>query len=146
MTALVEEGVKLFVVRSFLFNRREFGKVTDGVVYTITASMGFACFENIMYSFGSPLTLFIRGFTAVPLHAFASGIMGFCIGKARYSPGHWMLGGLMAAVVIHGLYDFFLFTGGWMSLLVLPLLVFSGIQLFRLIRLAQEEDRREGRS
>ena len=146
VVALVEEGLKLVVVKLFLFNRKEFSTMANGLAYTITASLGFACFENIMHSFGSPLILIIRGFTAVPLHAFASGIMGYCIGKARYFPGHWMLRGLTAAVVIHGLYDFFLFTGGWMSLFVLPLLALSGIQLIKLNRRALEEDRRAGRS
>lgn len=146
VVALVEEGLKLLVVRLFVFNRKDFDEINDGLVYTITASLGFACFENIMYSFGSPLTILIRGFTAVPLHAFASGIMGYGIGKARYFPGHWILKGFAAAVFVHGIYDFFLFTGGWMSFLVLPLLAICGSYLLKLNRRALEEDRLAGRS
>jgi RsiW-degrading membrane proteinase PrsW (M82 family) len=143
---LVEEGIKLTVIMLFIYRRREFDEIYDGIVYTITASLGFACFENLMYSFGSPATILIRGFTAVPLHAIASGIMGYYIGRSRYYPGHLILRGFTLAVLIHGLYDFFLFTGGSLSFLVFPLLYLGGRWLLRLGRLALAEDRMAGRS
>ena len=58
----------------------------DGIIYTIAASLGFACSENISYvlSMGADIG-YIRAFTAVPLHASASGIMGYYFGRARIS-------------------------------------------------------------
>lgn len=146
IVALVEEGIKLLAVRWYIFPKPAFDEVNDGIVYTITVSMGFACFENIMYSFGPLSTILIRGFTAVPLHAFASGIMGYYLGKSRFSSGNFILKGFFWAVLIHGLYDFFLFTGGLLSLLVFPLLIISGKVLFGLSRKAIEEDRLAGRT
>ena len=49
IAALVEEGVKLAAVRLFLYKRKHFNEVADGILYTIAASLGFAFFENILY-------------------------------------------------------------------------------------------------
>lgn len=145
VAALVEEGVKLFVVRRFIINRPAFDEMMDGIIYTITASMGFAFFENIFYSVGSPFTILIRGLTAVPLHALASGIMGYYIGKAKFeNSGVWKKG-LFIAVLIHGLYDFFLFLGGGFAYLVFPLLLWSLRFLSIYHTRAAESDRQYGR-
>ena len=146
MAGVVEEGIKLAVVRWYVYPKPAFDEINDGIVYTIAASMGFACFENIMYSFGPVSTILIRGLTAVPLHAFASGIMGYYLGKARFRRGNWLFKGFVLAVLTHGTYDFFLFTGGGLSLMVFPLLLMAGRELFRLNRRALEEDRAAGRS
>lgn len=138
--ALVEEGIKLLVVSLLLSCRREHS-VTGAITCTITASMGFACLENLMYSFGSPITIVIRGVTAVPLHAVASGVMGYGVGLAgREGGARYRVTGFIWAVVIHGLYDLLLLTGGLWSIVVLPLLLFSGITVVRLHRRAIELD------
>jgi RsiW-degrading membrane proteinase PrsW (M82 family) len=145
VAGLVEEGIKLFVIQRFVMNRPAFDEMMDGIIYTITASMGFAFFENLFYSFGSPGTLIIRGITAVPLHAIASGIMGFYIGLSRFgNPDAWKRG-LLYAVLIHGFYDFFLFVGGYLSYLVFPLLVWAARELGKYHRRAQLADQRSGR-
>jgi len=145
VAGLVEEGIKLFVIQRFVMNRPAFDEMMDGIIYTITASLGFAFFENLFYSFGSPGTLIIRGITAVPLHAIASGIMGFYIGLSRFgSPDAWKRG-LLYAVLIHGFYDFFLFVGGYLSYLVFPLLVWAARELGKYHRQAQLADQRSGR-
>ena len=81
IAGLVEEGVKLAAVRLFLYKRNHFNEVADGILYTIAASLGFAFFENILYSFGPASLMIVRGITAVPLHASASGILGYYIGN-----------------------------------------------------------------
>jgi RsiW-degrading membrane proteinase PrsW (M82 family) len=174
IAALVEEWIKLKTVMLFAFPNNKFDEVTDGIVYTITASLGFAVFENIFYSFGPVSTLIIRGLTAVPLHAIASGIMGYYIGKSKFEdlgsigeqvrthsravsemndqatalrPGaNLKYKGLIIAVLIHGFYDFFLFYGSWLPVLIIPLLLFSGVFLFKLYKSALHIDRAFGRS
>jgi len=146
VAGLVEEGTKLFVVRRFIMNRPAFDEIIDGIIYTVTASMGFAFFENIFYSVGGPGTLLIRGFTAVPLHAAASGIMGYYIGLSRFNqPSAWKKG-LALGILIHGFYDFFLFIGGWFSYLSFPLLIWGLQHLGTLHKRALQEDRYYGRS
>ncbi len=146
VAAVVEEGIKLIIVKLFIFKRDEFDEVTDGIVYTITVSLGFAFFENLFYSFGSLSVLLIRGLSAVPLHAAASGIMGYFIGKSKFEGRGALELGFLSAVAIHGLYDFFLFYGGLLSFMVIPLLVIAGIILMKLYKKALNEDRYFGRS
>jgi RsiW-degrading membrane proteinase PrsW (M82 family) len=142
VAALVEEGVKLKVVQSVVLSRPEFDEYSDGIIYTIAASLGFAFFENIFYSFGPPAVLLIRGVTAVPLHASASGVMGYYIGRAKFAEPGAAKWGLLFAVLIHGLYDLFLFLGGWMSILVLPVLALSIMRVLQLWNKAVENDRK----
>jgi len=146
IAALVEEGIKLKTVTLTVYNNNNFDEVTDGIVYTITASLGFAVFENIFYSFGPVSTLLIRGMTAVPLHAIASGIMGYYIGKSKFEDSNLKYKGLAIAVLIHGFYDFSLFYGSWLPVLIIPLLIISGAVLLKLYKSALKNDRTFGRS
>ena len=146
VAALVEEGIKLLTVRFYIYSKPEFDEITDGITYTITASLGFACFENILYSTGGLATVLLRGFTAVPLHAIAAGIMGYYIGYSKFSGTNQIIKGLFLAVLIHGLYDFFLFTNSALGYLVLPLLALGWMSLRRLHKKALALDRMAGRS
>lgn len=161
VAALCEEWIKYQVVMHFAFALPEFDEVTDGIVYTVVASLGFACFENVMYVMGSDLTTAIaRAFTAVPMHAFAAGIMGYYIGTAKFAGEDrpkLLRKGLFLAVLIHGLYDFILFAtpamerrggpiAGFLPFLVVPLLAIVFVSLRRRIRLALADDRASGRS
>ncbi len=145
VAALVEELTKYTVVRGVLWRRREFDEIADGMMYTVTASLGFAFFENLMYSFGPPAVLVLRGLTAVPLHAAAAGVMGYFLGRERFGESGAARRGIVYAVLIHGAYDALLFAGGALSLLVIPLLGFAVMALFRLYRRALAEDRAAGR-
>jgi protease PrsW len=145
VAALVEETLKLYVVWRFVFRKPDFDEMTDGIIYLICASMGFAFFENIFYGFGEPGVILLRAFTAVPLHAVSSGIMGYYLALSKFGNRQTMGRGLLIAIIIHGLYDFFLFTGTWLAVLVIPLLIVCIIWLLRLFKKAQELDRDAGR-
>ena len=146
-SALIEESSKMTMVYRFLVPRKAFDEVTDGIIYTAGTSMGFAILENLLYSAGNPLSLMLlRGVTAVPLHAVASGIMGYWIGRAKFGSPRLRFVGLFHAVLIHGTYNALLFTSSSFSFLVIPLLFFSWARLKRLIRRALLEDRYHGRS
>jgi RsiW-degrading membrane proteinase PrsW (M82 family) len=143
VAAGVEESVKLFFVRSYLYRRPEFDERMDGIVYSICVSLGFAFVEDFMYGYNDLLVLLFRAFTAVPLHAVAAGFMGYQLGLAKVEgrdPGRGMAAGLAWAVAIHGLYDFLILTGGAASLLVLPLLAAAWLVLGRLVRRALDLD------
>ena len=49
--AFVEEGVKYFFLRKYLFSKKEFNEPMDGIVYAVMVSLGFATIENIGYVF-----------------------------------------------------------------------------------------------
>ena len=156
VAGLVEEYLKLTVVRLTAFRARAFDEVMDGVVYTVAAGLGFACMENVLYVLGRPLSVaLIRAFTAVPLHALSSGLMGYAVGRSRFAATaseqrSWQRRGLSSAVVVHGLYNTLLFVApiwGYLpSLGLIPLLAVGFWALRGRIRSAIAQDRRKGRS
>ena len=127
--ALVEEFSKYIIVRFYAQKKNEFNEPFDGIVYAVMVSMGFAALENILYTyqygFGVGVT---RAFTAVPAHATFGVIMGYFMGKAKFSNNSIKLNllGLLFATLFHGSYDFFLFInfipgiyiGAFVSLLI----------------------------
>lgn len=114
VVALIEEFSKYIMVRGILQPRTVFNEHFDGIVYAVMVSMGFAAVENIMYvSQGGIEVALLRAFTAIPAHATFGIIMGYYMGKAKFSKHKikWNLIGLSVAVLFHGAYDFFLFIG-----------------------------------
>jgi protease PrsW len=129
--ALVEEGIKFYILKRFFFSRSEFNEPFDGIVYAVMVSLGFATIENIFYVFGSfedgVEVGIMRMFTAVPLHAACGVIMGYFVGLAKFKFDNqqsrllWV--GLFLAVVVHGIYDYFLFAGNYLALAILTLII-----------------------
>jgi protease PrsW len=146
VAGLVEESVKLFFIRRYIFHRREFDERADGIVYAICVSMGFAFVENLLYGYRDPGLLLARALSAVPGHALFSGIMGYYVGRAKIEGGRGgaLARGLAWAAALHGLYDFFLFSG--VPLLVLPLLAAGWAALVGLFRKAARADADDARN
>ncbi|MGD9940468.1 MAG: PrsW family intramembrane metalloprotease [Clostridia bacterium] len=141
--ALVEEGIKYLVLKRWLFRLAAFDEIMDGIVYAVCLSLGFAFAENIIYGLGDGTALILRAFTAVPLHATATGIMGYWFGMARRNPDQavpMMRKGFLAAVMVHGFYDFFLFTGTVLAFGSLVVLGVAFRYLMVLVRLALAAD------
>jgi RsiW-degrading membrane proteinase PrsW (M82 family) len=116
VAALVEESLKLAVV--LLYARRRAGiiDVMDGIVYCVAASLGFGLLENAVFAATDPHTAALRAVTAVPLHAVASGVMGYGVGRSQFVRKQSQVAviamGLGLAVLIHGLYDWAVFYRG----------------------------------
>jgi len=112
IVAVAEESCKFFVLKRYVYKKTDFNEPFDGIVYAVMISMGFATIENILYVVTSGIgTAVLRMFTAVPLHAVCAIFMGYFVGRAKFSKnkaGNLFMG-LFLAVIIHGLYDFFLF-------------------------------------
>jgi len=114
VVGFIEEFSKYLMVRGFLQPRTVFNEPYDGIIYAVMVSMGFAAVENIMYVIQGGINVaFLRAFTAIPAHATFGIIMGYYMGKAKFSKNKfkWNLIGLFTAVLFHGAYDFFLFIG-----------------------------------
>ena len=112
IVALVEEFSKYIIVRYYAQTKKEFNEPFDGIVYAVMVSMGFAFTENILYVIdGGFYTAVLRAFTAVPAHATFGVIMGYFLGKAKFSKSKWKFNllGLFLAMIFHGTYNFFLF-------------------------------------
>ena len=112
VVALAEEFSKYVIVKYFAQTRKAFNEPYDGIIYAVMVSMGFACTENILYVLeGGFTTGILRAFTAVPAHATFGVLMGYYMGKAKFSKNRIVLNfkGLLLATLFHGAYDFFLF-------------------------------------
>ncbi len=110
--SFAEEIAKFIVVNFYAFRLKNFNEPFDGIVYGCSISLGFAAIENLLYVAEGGFTVaLLRMFTAVPAHASFGIIMGYYFGLAwqhKDKAFQYKLKGLLAAVFLHGLYDFFL--------------------------------------
>jgi len=116
--SFLEELFKFCVLFFFCTKFTEFNEPMDGIVYGITASLGFAFWENLQYIYmpdreitESLQVAWIRAFTAVPSHAFDGVIMGFFIGRhyfRDYKSNINLVWALLIPVTLHGFYDWVL--------------------------------------
>lgn len=139
--ALVEEFSKFVFIRFILYNNKNFNEPFDGIVYAIMVGMGFATLENILYVFQYGIaTGIMRMFTTVPAHATFAILMGYFLGKAKFTHRKglfYSLVALLAATAFHGSYDYFLFVswvpglwlGAVLSLVVALILSRKAIRL-----------------
>jgi RsiW-degrading membrane proteinase PrsW (M82 family) len=139
--ALIEEFSKFFFVRFILYNNKNFNEPFDGIVYAVIVSMGFATVENIIYVFQYGFaTGILRLFTAVPAHAAFGILMGYFLGRAKFTHQRNVYLSLIALLVptlFHGSYDYFWFisyvpgiwTGAIISLAVSLVLSRKAIRL-----------------
>jgi RsiW-degrading membrane proteinase PrsW (M82 family) len=112
---LVEEYLKYWAVRWAVYNHDEFNEPVDGVIYAVTAGLGFAALENVLYAVSYGLTVGLtRGVITSIVHASFSGIVGYALGMAKFVPKGVkpvVVGrAVLTAAVLHGVYDFLLFT------------------------------------
>lgn len=135
VVALIEEFSKYVIVRYYSQNNKAFNEPYDGIIYAVMVSMGFAATENVFYVLeGGYQTALLRAFTAVPAHATFGILMGYYMGKAKFSSNKIALNltGLLLAIFFHGAYDFFLFIdfvpGIWIGAFIS---LFVGIILSR---------------
>ncbi|MBT8375286.1 MAG: PrsW family intramembrane metalloprotease, partial [Bacteroidia bacterium] len=110
------------------------------IMYSVMISLGFAATENILYVIDGGLeTALLRSITAVPAHAVFGILMGYYVGKAKFSKRRisMNLRGLMLAILFHGAYDFFLFInfipgisiGAFVSLIIGVVLARKAIKI-----------------
>jgi len=142
--ALIEEFSKFLFVRFILFNNKNFNEPFDGIVYAVMVSMGFATLENVVYVYQYGIaTGIMRMVTAVPAHATFAIIMGYFIGKAKFTHRkvfYYSAVALLTAAALHGAYDYFLFISyvPGLSIGVVVALVTCFILSRKAIRLHQQ--------
>jgi len=135
--ALVEEFFKWIVIILFIYKRPEFDEPIDGIVYCVFVSLGFAAIENIMYVFSryvtSPNIALYRGLLSVPAHALFGVSMGYFMSLAKYSTDtvaakRYRSKSLWVPVLLHGIYDFILFTGSpYMLFVFIPFVIYMWV-------------------
>ncbi len=143
VVAFAEEFAKFLFLIWVMMPSKYFDEPYDGIVYGVMIGMGFAFFENIIYVLdGGMETALIRAFTAVPAHACFGVIMGYYVGMAKFDPVNkslLLLKGLMAAIIFHGAYDFFIMQERYemLTLVTFGVLLFAIFLSRRAIRIHQ---------
>ena len=130
VAGLVEESSKFLLFFFYIWRNREFNEMYDGIVYAVFISLGFATVENLAYVLATGFnTALVRSLTAVPAHALFAVAMGYYLGIAKFArPQYrqkyiWL--GLIAPIMLHGIYDFILFSQKfYMLLFFLPYMLY----------------------
>ncbi len=135
--ALVEELMKYLTLTLFFYPLKKFNEPLDGIIYCVSIAMGFAAVENIIYVYQSGFaTGILRMFTAVPSHAVFGTIIGYYVGKAKFTEGTkpkllLHLQGFLIALFLHTFYDYFIFLDWGISGLISIAILIKGILFAR---------------
>ncbi|MFQ6111610.1 MAG: PrsW family glutamic-type intramembrane protease [Nitrospinota bacterium] len=134
----VEELLKFLAVRLTVFRSREFNEPMDGLVYAAASALGFASLENVFYILKLGAGIIVaRALFATLGHLFFSCLWGFPLGMAALRSkraGRSVLWGLLGAMFLHGLYNYFLLTQSPLVLAVIPLMLLLGRRTWRGIK------------
>jgi RsiW-degrading membrane proteinase PrsW (M82 family) len=110
---IVEEFFKYLAVRLIAYRSNQFNEVMDGMIYMISAALGFAAAENVGYMMGFGFFVgFLRAVLSYLGHVSFSAILGYYLGKAKIEgKGNWLWIGFIWAISLHWLYDAFFVIG-----------------------------------
>jgi protease PrsW len=127
-TSLLEEFFKWFLVYYTAYLHCHFDEPYDGIVYGSSVSLGFATTENILYLIGNGLEFAIgRALLPVSSHAMFGVIMGYYLGKAKFSSQYkrkWLLLSFIIPFLLHGIYDYILYLQSIWIYVMLPFMIF----------------------
>lgn len=117
---LVKFGAAYVALRSAFFD-----EPLDAVIYLVTAALGFAALENALFMLAplmdgdflrSVITGNLRFMGAMLLHTLASATIGIAIALSFYKPAATRkmvaAAGVVLAIVLHTLFNFFILNGG----------------------------------
>jgi RsiW-degrading membrane proteinase PrsW (M82 family) len=117
---VVEEIAKAIALLGlFVFLRREFDNVLDGIIYGALVGFGFAMTENVLYFLSSlfvegwaewGIVVFLRAIVFGLNHAFFTSLTGAALGFARLSRAAWEKWlvppfGLGLAIAFHAIHN-----------------------------------------
>jgi protease PrsW len=111
---LIEESMKLIPFLIILKISGQVKKPIDYIIYASISALGFAFMENLSYFKSPGLSIIsVRTLSAVVLHMSLTSFAVYGLIYAKYMKNNknkiaWLAGAWMSAVVIHGLYDFWL--------------------------------------
>jgi RsiW-degrading membrane proteinase PrsW (M82 family) len=129
VAAFSEELFKYLALYVVIWKSPEFNEKFDGIVYATYVSLGFAAVENLLYVMdGGMSTGLLRAITAVPAHAIFGITMGYYFGLARFyekQARQLKIKALAFPILLHGIYDFILFTEiGWLLIVFVAFVVY----------------------
>jgi RsiW-degrading membrane proteinase PrsW (M82 family) len=124
-----EELLKFLPVLLLFFFSRHFNDPFDGLIYGVFVGLGYSTEEAIWYWWNFELGVFdviARAVVAFPVHAMTTGIACYSLGLIRFRVRRavWLTPvGLLTAMLLHGLWDYFAHDLDRWSVVVVFLLV-----------------------
>ncbi|OGI91229.1 hypothetical protein A3A09_00255 [Candidatus Nomurabacteria bacterium RIFCSPLOWO2_01_FULL_42_20] len=123
--SFMEEVIKYLAAAVLALKSKFNDEPIDPAIYMITAALGFAAFENILFLIQpislqettvSLLTGNLRFLGATLLHATSSAFVGVALGLAFFKKaavkGLYLLGGLIFAIALHTAFNFYIIRDG----------------------------------
>lgn len=128
-TGIIEEFFKWFLLMLVIYHHIEFDDPYDGILYGVSLSLGFATVENVLYllSYGVDTAL-MRALLPVSSHALFGVVMGFYLGKAKFSrlrsEKTWLALSLGVPMILHIIYNATLLLPGKWDYIIIPFMIF----------------------
>ena len=150
--APVEEGLKLTILYFFVYKMKDFNEPIDGIVYGVTASLGFATLENIYYVYlladnfqtSSMALAVVRSFSAVPAHAVFGIFMGYFFMKYSFiKKGENLFFAFMIPFVLHGCYNLFVASNFFVAMSLIVISWIIALRIFSRLKKTQKRKRKE---
>ncbi|MEK3853326.1 glutamic-type intramembrane protease PrsW [Cytobacillus sp. FSL H8-0458] len=127
-SSMLEEFFKWFILFYTIYQHITFDEPYDGIVYGASVSLGFATAENIFYLIGLGVEHALgRALLPVSSHALFGVIMGYYIGKGKFSATStrkWLAFSLLIPFLLHGIYDYILISLKHWIFIMFPFMIF----------------------
>ncbi|MEO8785252.1 MAG: PrsW family glutamic-type intramembrane protease [Candidatus Saccharimonadales bacterium] len=148
---VVEESFKFIPLALYLYHKSFFNEHTDGIIYFALAGLGFGLPENILYAFSFGAKSGLMRVIMTPIfHSTTTALVGYFLIRAKLGhrkPIALVSTALLAAIFLHGLYDFGLLVAGQIPLFALLSVILTGaltICFFWLYKKATQQDQALG--
>ena len=150
--APIEEGLKLAVMYYLVFKMKDFNEPLDGIVYGVSASLGFATLENFYYVYvlsdtfnTSAMSLAaLRAFSAIPAHAVFGIFMGYFFMKYAFiKKGDNLIFAFLVPFALHGCYNLFVYSNFLVAIILIIISWIIGLRLFSKLKKGQGRKRKE---
>jgi len=141
--SVIEESAKYAVAALFVLWRKDVNEPVDFVIYMITVALGFAALENVFFLLtpfgegnfmGGLANNNLRFIGATLLHVIASSAIGFTLalafGRSIFVRAVAVAAGLILAVTLHAVFNFFILNGGGLETLLAFFVVWTGLILY----------------
>lgn len=128
VTSALEEFFKWLILVIAIYKHVEFDDPYDGILYGASVALGFATVENILFllNFGMDAA-FIRALLPVSSHALFGVVMGYYLGRAKFSARkakNEITYAFLASFFLHTVYNSILIIKGLDLLLIVPFMLF----------------------
>lgn len=117
--------------------------VMESIISAAALGIGFSAVENLFYSFTFGYNVIIlRILFSVPMHLTTCGILGYYLGQRTMSETPlfriiFVVKGLALSMLLHGIFDSILLTGGYVSYAAPPILIMMVVILEIMMAKAQ---------